>query len=151
MSSVGLLNTTKIVMSAPLPRVFEMGDGGKAISVNPPPGTPGVIGGDFKGDDLTRASKDIVSLLSPKLGPAFKSSAQIQERSFAQSESEIFRKASLGLLMTGIKPKAILSLLTWILHGYCLSLQSLFYRERSWTQRCCSLCSAGPQPTRLFR
>ena len=60
----GLLNTTKIVMSAPLPRVFELGEGGKAIAILAPPGSTGVIGGDFKGDDLTKASKDIVSRLS---------------------------------------------------------------------------------------
>ena len=47
-------------MSAPLPRVYELGEGGKAIAVPPPPGTAGIIGGDFKGDELTRASKETV-------------------------------------------------------------------------------------------
>ena len=60
--NAGLLNTTKIVMSAPLPRVYELGEGGKAVAVPPPPGTAGVIGGDFKGDDLTRSSKETVSM-----------------------------------------------------------------------------------------
>lgn len=50
-------------MSAPLPRVFETGDGGKAMAVAPPPGSPGVIGGDFKGEDLQRAAKDIASFI----------------------------------------------------------------------------------------
>ena len=59
-SCAGLLNTTKIVMSAPLPRVYELGEGGKAVAVPPPPGTAGIIGGDFKGDDLTRSSKETV-------------------------------------------------------------------------------------------
>ena len=47
-------------MSAPLPRVYELGEAGKAIAVPPPPGTAGIIGGDFKGDELTRASKETV-------------------------------------------------------------------------------------------
>jgi hypothetical protein len=48
-------------MSAPLPRVYELGEGGKAVAVPPPPGTAGIIGGDFKGDDLTRSSKETVT------------------------------------------------------------------------------------------
>lgn len=47
-------------MSAPLPRVYELGEGGKAVAVPPPPGTAGIIGADFKGDDLTRSSKETV-------------------------------------------------------------------------------------------
>ena len=58
----GLLNTTKIVMSAPLPRVYETGEGGKAVAVAPAPGTAGIIGGDFKADELTRVSKETVRL-----------------------------------------------------------------------------------------
>lgn len=52
-------------MSAPLPRVYELGEGGKAVAVPPPPGTAGIIGGDFKGDDLTRSSKETVRPSEP--------------------------------------------------------------------------------------
>lgn len=49
-------------MSAPLPRVYESGEGGKAIAVPPAPGAAGIIGGDFKGDDLTKSSKETVQI-----------------------------------------------------------------------------------------
>jgi hypothetical protein len=56
----GLLSTTKIVMSAPLPRVFE-DVGGKVQPVGTGPGSSNaVIGGEFKSDDLTRATKEVV-------------------------------------------------------------------------------------------
>jgi hypothetical protein len=60
MTSAGLLSTTKIVMSAPLPRVFE-DVGGKVQPVGTGPGSSNaVIGGEFKSEDLTRATKEVV-------------------------------------------------------------------------------------------
>lgn len=57
----GLVNTTKIVMSAPLPRVYEDAGNGKAQPVVPgnrPPGLIGGVGGDFNAEELSRVSKD---------------------------------------------------------------------------------------------
>ena len=59
----GLLNTTKIVMSAPLPRVYEPQENGKAIAVTSGPGLATNIGGDFNVEDLTRASKETVGTI----------------------------------------------------------------------------------------
>lgn len=53
--------TTKAIMSAPLPRVFEESAGGKAVPVPTAPGQNGNIGGDFRADELVRVSKDTVS------------------------------------------------------------------------------------------
>lgn len=62
-TTAGLLSTTKIVMSAPLPRVFE-DIGGKVQPVGTGPGSANaVIGGEFKSDDLTRATKEVVCLV----------------------------------------------------------------------------------------
>ncbi len=48
-------------MSAPLPRVFE-DVGGKVQPVSSGPGSSNaVIGGEFKADDLTRTTKEVVS------------------------------------------------------------------------------------------
>lgn len=57
----GLLITTKAIMAAPLPRVFEESAGGKAVPVPTAPGQNGNIGGDFRADELVRVSKDTVS------------------------------------------------------------------------------------------
>ncbi|BDA44078.1 hypothetical protein COCOBI_05-2620 [Coccomyxa sp. Obi] len=54
----GLLMTTKTIMAAPLPRVFEESAGGKAVPVPTAPGQNGNIGGDFRADELVRVSKD---------------------------------------------------------------------------------------------
>ena len=57
--------TTKIVLSAPLPRVFEDTGNGKVAAMPAVAGQPGtLIGGDFKVEDLTRISKETVR---PKL------------------------------------------------------------------------------------
>jgi hypothetical protein len=62
LARAGLLSTTKIVMSAPLPRVFE-DIGGKVQPVGSGPGSSNaIIGGEFKADDLTRTTKEVVSL-----------------------------------------------------------------------------------------
>lgn len=60
MVPAGMLNTTKIVMSAPLPRVYEDAGGGKANPVAAAPGPTGTIGGDFRVEELTRVSKETV-------------------------------------------------------------------------------------------
>lgn len=61
MLCAGLLNTTKIVMSAPLPRVYEDVAGGRPQPVPTAPGQGGLsIGGDFRVDDLSRISKEAV-------------------------------------------------------------------------------------------
>lgn len=57
----GLLMTTKTIMAAPLPRVFEESAGGKAVPVPTAPGQNGNIGGDFRADELVRVSKDTVT------------------------------------------------------------------------------------------
>lgn len=57
----GLLMTTKIVLSAPLPRVYEDTGNGKVAAMPAVAGQPGtLIGGDFKVEDLTRISKETV-------------------------------------------------------------------------------------------
>ncbi|KAK9808708.1 hypothetical protein WJX72_002336 [[Myrmecia] bisecta] len=63
----GLLNTTKIVMSAPLPKVFEDAGQGKATPVVSGPGQSGSIGGDFKVDDLTRVAKETAKKLEAEV------------------------------------------------------------------------------------
>lgn len=60
LAPAGMLNTTKIVMSAPLPRVYEDAGGGKANPVAAAPGPTGTIGGDFRVEELTRVSKETV-------------------------------------------------------------------------------------------
>ncbi len=55
-----MLNTTKIVMSAPLPRVYEDVGGGKVNPVAATAGPSGTIGGDFRVEELTRVSKETV-------------------------------------------------------------------------------------------
>lgn len=55
----GLLMTTKIVLSAPLPRVYEETGNGRVAAMPAVAGQPGtLIGGDFKVEDLTRISKE---------------------------------------------------------------------------------------------
>ena len=53
-----MLTTTKTVLSAPLPRVYEESANGKAVPVSTPP--PGPIGGGFQQEDLGRISKETV-------------------------------------------------------------------------------------------
>ena len=54
-----MLTTTKTVLSAPLPRVFEESANGKAVPVATP--AHGPIGGGFQQDELGRISKETVS------------------------------------------------------------------------------------------
>jgi len=56
----GLLGATKLVMTAPLPRVYEEGPGGKAVPQGPAPGQPSNIGGEFRVEELLRISKETV-------------------------------------------------------------------------------------------
>jgi len=49
----GLLGATKLVMTAPLPRVYEEGPGAA-------PGQPSNIGGEFRVEELLRISKETV-------------------------------------------------------------------------------------------
>lgn len=59
-TDTGILNTGKIVLSAPLPRVYEDAGNGKAqpqVQNNAP---PGLIGGNFDAEELSRVSKDTV-------------------------------------------------------------------------------------------
>ena len=53
-----MLTTTKTVLSAPLPRVYEESANGKAVPVSTP--APGPIGGGFQQEDLGRISKETV-------------------------------------------------------------------------------------------
>ncbi|CAL5218477.1 g163 [Coccomyxa viridis] len=55
-SSEAMLTTTKTVLSAPLPRVYEESANGKAVPVSTP--APGPIGGGFQQEDLGRISKE---------------------------------------------------------------------------------------------
>ncbi len=54
------MNTTKIVMSAPLPRVYEDVGGGKMQPVPGPPAGNGAIGGDFRAEELQRVARETV-------------------------------------------------------------------------------------------
>lgn len=54
-----MLTTTKTVLSAPLPRVFEESANGKAVPVATP--AHGPIGGGFQQEELGRISKETVS------------------------------------------------------------------------------------------
>ena len=60
----GLLSATKLVMTAPLPRVYDEGPGGKAVPQAPAPGQPTNIGGDFRVEELLRISKETVRRLA---------------------------------------------------------------------------------------
>lgn len=57
----GLINTTKAVMSAPLPKVYEDCGNGTAQPIATTQGLSGAIGGDFKVDELQRVSKETAS------------------------------------------------------------------------------------------
>ena len=59
--AAGLINTTKAVMSSPLPKVYEDCGNGTAQPVATTNGLSGAIGGDFKVDELARVSKETVS------------------------------------------------------------------------------------------
>lgn len=60
--------TTKIVLSAPLPRVYEDTGNGRVAAMPAVAGQPGtLIGGDFKVEELTRISKETVP--PPSLSP----------------------------------------------------------------------------------
>jgi hypothetical protein len=62
----GLLNTTKIVLSAPLPRVFRDPGNGKVVpELVAQEQNNNLIGGDFKVEDLTRISKETVGAELP--------------------------------------------------------------------------------------
>lgn len=54
-----MLTTTKTVLSAPLPRVFEESANGKAVPVATP--AQGPIGGGFQQEELGRVSKETVT------------------------------------------------------------------------------------------
>ncbi len=58
----GLLLTTKLVLSAPLPRVYEDTGNGRVVATPAGSGEPDSnrIGGDFKVDELTRVSRETV-------------------------------------------------------------------------------------------
>lgn len=56
----GMINTTKIVLSAPLPRVYQDAGNGKAQPVVPGNRPPGLIGGEFNAEELGRVSKETV-------------------------------------------------------------------------------------------
>lgn len=58
----GMINTTKIVLSAPLPRVYQDAGNGKAQPVVPGNRPPGLIGGEFNAEELGRVSKETVWL-----------------------------------------------------------------------------------------
>ena len=47
-------------MTAPLPRVYDEGPGGKAVPQVPAAGQPTNIGGDFRVEELLRISKETV-------------------------------------------------------------------------------------------
>ena len=61
----GLLLTTKVVLSAPLPRVYEETGNGRVAPTGTANGEPGanLIGGDFKVEDLTKVSRETVRML----------------------------------------------------------------------------------------
>ena len=60
-----MLTTTKSVLSAPLPRVFEESANGKAVPVATP--AQGPIGGGFQQEELVRISKETVSTMITQL------------------------------------------------------------------------------------
>ena len=60
-ATAGLINTTKAVMSAPLPKVYEDCGNGTAQPIATTQGLSGAIGGDFKVDELQRVSKETAS------------------------------------------------------------------------------------------
>lgn len=63
-----MLNSTKIVLSAPLPRVYEDNGSGKAQPVQAGPNPlMSTIGGDFKGEELARVSKDVSKKLEAEV------------------------------------------------------------------------------------
>ena len=66
-SDAAMLTTTKTVLSAPLPRVFEESANGKAVPVATP--AHGPIGGGFQQDELGRISKETVSATQHALYP----------------------------------------------------------------------------------
>lgn len=51
-------------MTAPLPRVYDEGPGGKAVPQAPAAGQPTNIGGDFRVEELLRISKETVRRLA---------------------------------------------------------------------------------------
>ena len=59
-----MLTTTKTVLSAPLPRVFEESANGKAVPVATP--AQGPIGGGFQQEELGRVSKETVTRNPPR-------------------------------------------------------------------------------------
>ncbi len=59
--TAGLINTTKAVMSAPLPKVYEDCGNGTAQPIATTQGLSGAIGGEFKVDELQRVSKETAS------------------------------------------------------------------------------------------
>lgn len=61
----GIINTTKIVLSAPLPRVYQDAGNGKAQPVVPGNRPPGLIGGEFNAEELGRVSKETVRDVVP--------------------------------------------------------------------------------------
>ena len=168
----GLLNTTKIVMSAPLPRVFETGDMGKAMAVAPPPGSPGVIGGDFKGDDLTRASKDIVSFRHLLFILLLKYPQYIPLSYCSRSCDQVHSASQIFVAELWQSPHDRLNCpsqqaLRWLPFDLIVCLQPsrtawpLLQRNRclissscrvtSWTRKSCCQSKSGRLPTRLCR
>ena len=60
--------TTKIVLSAPLPRVYEETGNGRVAAMAAVAGQPStLIGGDFKVEELTRISKETVRSPGPSV------------------------------------------------------------------------------------
>ena len=61
-SAAGLLTTTKAILSAPLPRVYEETGGGKVVPVNASQGQGQVVmpigGADFNAEELAKIAKD---------------------------------------------------------------------------------------------
>jgi hypothetical protein len=62
-ASAGFLSTTKVVLSAPLPRVYEETGGGKVVPVTSSQSAVGSVlsqigGTDFNGEELAKISKD---------------------------------------------------------------------------------------------
>jgi hypothetical protein len=63
----GLINTTKIVMSAPLPKVYEDVGGGKMQPVVGPAAGNGAIGGDFRAEELQRVARETAKKLEAEV------------------------------------------------------------------------------------
>lgn len=63
----GLINTTKAVMSSPLPKVYEDSGNGTAQPIATTQGLSGAIGGDFKVDELQRVSKETAKKLEAEV------------------------------------------------------------------------------------